>query len=74
MPGAKPVVPDDWRERTIVSVPIAGAIVADLSVNASYAAAARGDLPVIRIGGRLACPVAKLRRLLGELPQVGDAA
>ena len=36
-----------------------------LSRNAAYQAAARGDLPCIRIGGRLFVKVAELERRLG---------
>ena len=35
-----------------------------LSRSATYQAAQRGDLPTIRIGGRLLVPTAALRRLL----------
>jgi len=66
------VVPDNWRDQTTVSVPVAGMIAGDLCRNSSYAAAARGDLPTIRLGRRLVVPVAPLRRLLGELPDVGE--
>jgi hypothetical protein len=59
-------IPADWRERTTVNVPVAGRILADLCRNTSYAAA-RGDLPTIRLGARTVVPVAKLRRMLGEL-------
>ena len=68
-------VPADWRERTTVSVPVAGIIAGGLCKNSAYAAVARGDLPSLRLGARLVVPVAPLRRLLGELPEVGgDAA
>jgi excisionase family DNA binding protein len=45
------------------SVPQAGALLG-LGRNASYEAAARGDLPVIRIGGRILVPRVALMRLL----------
>jgi hypothetical protein len=60
-------VPTDWRSRTVLSVPVAGMLL-DLSRQGAYDAVARGDLPAIRIGRKLVVPVAKLRRLLGELP------
>ncbi|MGA8726943.1 MAG: hypothetical protein WB565_18065 [Acidimicrobiales bacterium] len=60
-------VPDDWRERITLSVPVAGAIVG-LSRNGSYDAANRGQLPIIILGRKKVVPVAPLRRLLGELP------
>jgi excisionase family DNA binding protein len=34
----------------------------------AYAAAAAGDLPVVRLGRRLVVPRARLQELLGELP------
>jgi hypothetical protein len=47
-----------------VSVPEAGKRYFGISKNAAYAAAARGELPVIRIGGRLRVPVCQLEQLL----------
>jgi hypothetical protein len=54
---------DDHRPKTI-SVPEAGAQYFGLAKNASYEAAARGEIPVIRIGGRLRVPVCQLERML----------
>ncbi|MCC6780925.1 MAG: helix-turn-helix domain-containing protein [Hyphomicrobiales bacterium] len=45
------------------SVPEAGALLG-LGRNAAYEAAARGELPVIRIGGRILVPKVALQRLL----------
>ena len=36
----------------------------ELGKNASYEAARRGDIPVIRIGGRLRVPLVALERML----------
>ena len=36
-----------------------------LSRSSAYAAAKRGDLPTIRIGGRVVVPTARLRQLVG---------
>jgi hypothetical protein len=47
-----------------LSVPEAGKIYFDLGKNASYDAAKRGELPVVKIGSRLRCPVAALERML----------
>lgn len=33
--------------------------------SAAYAAAQRGEIPTVRIGGRLVVPTAKLRTMLG---------
>jgi hypothetical protein len=53
-----------------ISVPEAGRRYFNLSRNASYAAAERGEIPVIRIGRLLRVPV---RALEGMLDRVGEA-
>lgn len=53
-----------------VSVPRGGAMLAGLERSASYAAAKRGELPTIRVGGRLVVPTAALRRML----ELGETA
>jgi Helix-turn-helix domain len=50
-----------------MSVPEAGKKYFGLRRNAAYDAAARGDLPVIRIGRLLRCPVRALEAML-EVP------
>jgi hypothetical protein len=47
-----------------ISVPEAGKKYFGLSRNASYDAAARGDLPVVRSGRLLRCPVRQLEAML----------
>jgi hypothetical protein len=54
---------DTDNEKTL-SVPDAGRRYFDLSRGASYAAAARGDIPTIRIGRTLRVPVVVMERLL----------
>jgi hypothetical protein len=54
---------DDHRPKTI-SVPEAGKQYFGIAKNASYEAAARGQIPAIRIGGRLRVPVCQLERML----------
>jgi hypothetical protein len=49
-----------------ISVPEAGRLYFDLGKNASYDAAKRGEIPVIRIGGRLRVPIVALDRLLEQ--------
>jgi hypothetical protein len=49
-----------------LSVPEAGLIYFDLGRNASYAAAARGEIPTIRIGSRLRVPIVRLEQMLAE--------
>ena len=48
-----------------VSVPEAGLALGIKSKQAAYAAARRGEIPVIRIGKLLRVPKAALERLLG---------
>jgi hypothetical protein len=45
-------------------VPVAGRMYFGLGRNASYEAARRGEIPVIRIGGRLCAVVAALERMV----------
>ena len=54
---------NDETPKTL-SVPEAGRRYFDLAKNAAYEAARRGDIPVIRIGGRLRVPVVALERML----------
>ena len=49
-----------------LSVPAAGKKYFSLGRNASYEAARRGELPVIRIGRLLRVPVVAMDRLLNE--------
>lgn len=59
-PVLAPPPPSDLLAYT---VPEAGRLLG-LSRNSAYDAAARGDLPVVRIGGRLIVPQVALMRLL----------
>ena len=56
---------NDEAPKTI-GVPEAGKRYFGLGKNASYDAAKRGELPVIRIGSRLRCPVSALERMLEQ--------
>ncbi len=47
-----------------ISVPVAGKTYFNLSRNAAYAAAQRGDIPTIRIGKLLKVPVKALEEKL----------
>ncbi len=53
-----------------ISVPEAGRIFYGIGRDASYQAAARGDIPVIRIGRLLRVPVVAMQR---KLDRVGEA-
>lgn len=54
--------PDDWPPTITISE---AARILGISRSAAYRAAAKGEIPTIRIGGRLLVPTAKLRELLG---------
>ena len=56
----------EMNESKTLSVPVAGRRYFDLGRNASYDAAKRDELPVIRIGSRLSVPVVALERMLLE--------
>lgn len=56
-----------------LSVPDAGKKYFDLGRNASYAAAARGEIPTMRVGRKLRVPVVAMDRRL-EMLGKGDAA
>ena len=47
-------------------VPVAGKSYFGLGRNASYDAARRGDIPTIKVGGRLRAPIVALERKLDE--------
>ena len=47
-----------------LSIVEAGKLYFDLSRNGSYAAAKRGDIPTIKVGGKFRVPVAALERKL----------
>ena len=49
-----------------MSVPEAGKVYYELSKNASYEAARRGDIPTIRVGRLLRVPVAVMERKIDQ--------
>jgi hypothetical protein len=57
-----------------ISVPEAGARYFGLSKNGSYLAAARGDIPVVRLGRIMRVPVKALERMLDEAGVTKPAA
>ncbi len=63
----------DLSECRTLSVPEAGRRYFGLSQNGSYVAAARGDIPTIRIGGRLRVPIAAMERLLENVCREAEA-
>lgn len=50
--------------RKTMSVPDAGRIYFGIGKNASYEAARRGEIPVVKIGARLRVPIIVLERML----------
>jgi hypothetical protein len=57
-----------------ISVPEAGALYFGLQRDASYAAAARGQIPTIRIGRTLRVPIMALDRMLEQAVRKDGAA
>jgi hypothetical protein len=57
-----------------LSVPEAGKRYFDLGKNASYDAARRGEIPVIKIGSRLRVPIVALERMLARAGNKADLA
>ncbi len=45
-----------------------------LGRNSAYEAAKRGEIPTIRIGGRLLVPIEALRRMLADADRKGNGA
>jgi len=62
------------KERKTLTVPEAGALYFNLQRDASYAAAARGDIPTIKIGRTLRVPVVALERMLEQAGTRKDTA
>jgi excisionase family DNA binding protein len=57
-----------------MSVPDAGRLYFGLSRNSSYEAAARGEIPTIRIGRKIRVPVAAMERMLEAAGSLDRAA
>ena len=68
--GAKTLAPVAADLPKTLSVPVAGRRYFDMGRNASYEAARRGELPVIRFGRRLRVPVIALERMLVEASSI----
>ena len=65
------VIPDLTDMPATMSVPAAAELMG-ISRSAGYRGVARGEIPSIRIGGRLLVPTAKLYQMLGWLPDPSD--
>ncbi len=57
--------------RPTISVPEAGRLFYGLGRNAAYLAAHTGDIPTIKIGGRIMVPVAPIAEKLGLRSTIG---
>ena len=53
------------QETLTYSIPVAGSM-AGLARNGSYAAARRGEIPVIKFGGKRRVPAVRWKRILAE--------
>ncbi|MEI5679561.1 MULTISPECIES: DNA-binding protein [unclassified Mesorhizobium] len=60
--------------RPTISVPDAGRLFFGLARNAAYEAAKAGDIPTIKIGGRIMVPVVPLAEKLGLRATIGKVA
>lgn len=60
--------------RLVMSVPKAGRHYFGLGKNASYEAARRGDIPVVRVGRRIFASVPALERMIEQAGQPKQAA
>ena len=65
---------DEALSKATISLPEAGAVFFGLSRNGSYEAARRGDIPTIKVGGKMRVPVAPIAEKLGHRTTFGRAA
>ena len=67
-------MPNGSHQRKTMSVPEAGAHFFGLGPKGSYAAAARGEIPTVRIGRLKRVPVAACERILEQAGGTPDSA
>lgn len=65
---------DEALSQATISVPEAGAVFFGLARNGAYAAARRGDIPTVTVGGKVRVPVAPVAEKLGLRTTYGRAA
>lgn len=65
---------DEALSRPTIPVPVAGKLFFGISRNAAYEAARSGEIPTIKIGGRVVAIVAPLAERLGLRTNFGRAA
>lgn len=63
----------DWRERSTITIEEAAPILG-IGRSSAYVLARCGELPTLELGRRKVVPVAKLRRMLGEILNDYDPA
>ena len=56
---------DEALSQATISVPDAGAVFFGLARNGAYEAARRGEIPTVRVGGKVRVPVAPVAEKLG---------
>lgn len=67
------LIPPEFVGRPTIPIwPDAGQFLG-LGRGATYAAAARGEIPVLRFANRIVCPTAKLLELVGITPESTEA-
>ncbi len=65
---------DEALSKPTISVPDAGRLFFGLARNAAYDAAKAGDIPTVKVGGRIMVPVVPLAAKLGLQAKIGRAA
>lgn len=65
---------EEALSKPTITVPDAGALFFGLARNGAYAAAKQGDIPTIKVGGRIMVPVAQLAAKLGLQTTIGRTA
>lgn len=74
VPTAAPAEPDSFEENAdaaqapldglVIDVPVAASLLG-IGRNAAYEAVRRGEIPSVRLGGRIRVPTAAIRKMLG---------
>ena len=65
---------EEALSKPTIPVPDAGRLFYGLARNSAYEAARKGDIPTVKIGGRIMVPVAPLAEKLGLRTTIGRAA
>lgn len=65
---------EEALSRPTIPVPDAGRLFFGIGRNAAYDAAKRGEIPTMKVGGRIVVPVVALAEKLGLRVNIGRAA